>query len=201
MAKPKVTQLPQNGSDKIDTLIHDEWLIKDKVRILIDVSDILSDMEAYQRQLMIARGIPQQPNAFDVNDPNIQIAMKFFENVKDDNQRENMALELLKGHYEDLTKEMQAYGFMLATTKSNSFDEEPKPYDKDWSKDNNLPAIASLPSPMPNLVFPVEYRLKQLLDILYDNPGSFLRLEKRMSTITIRINQRLTLGREAMPGE
>lgn len=184
-----------------DMIVYDEWIVPDKVRVLIDASEVLEDTEAYQRQLMLYRGIPQRADAFKVDDSNIDTAMNIFSHIKDQETREEKALKLLKDHYERLADQCQAYGFMLASTKTNEFDNEPKPYTKDFFESKSLPGIESIPDPMPDLSNLVEYRLKQLLDLLAEYPGSLSKLQAKARTLPITINQRLGLGRKPQVGE
>lgn len=207
MAKKKVDTLIQpkskNGSGEAEatTLLYDEWIVPQVLRIRIDMLEILQDMELYQIQLMNTRGIPQQPDGFSVDDPNINIAMDFYSHIKDERKREAMVIEELKSHYSRLASEMQGFGFMLAALKTNELDNEPAEYTPDWATAKLLPGLATLPSPIPDIRYPVEHRLKQILDILQANPGAFAEIQKRFDTIRVTINQRMKLGRDALPGE
>ena len=188
--------------DAIDTIVYDEWIVPDKVRMLVDVSEVIEDSEKYQRSLMLYRGIPQKANAFRTDDPNINIAMSMLSHIKNTGVREERAVQMLISHYERLADECEALGFMLASTKINSFENEPKPYNPDWFKRSELPGIESLPDPVPDLTNMVEYRLKQLLDILDDHPGSFKKIQEKTRTLPIAINQKLKLGQKVVsPGE
>jgi hypothetical protein len=192
-----ITDNLQNGSG--DNYLYDEWLIEDKLRLVIDVNAYMNDIELYQTQLLIARGIPQQPSGFRPDDPNINRVSEYYKNIKDRKKRDDSIIAALESHYQRLIDKMQALGAMLAATKYTIIEDAPKPYD-DEDQDESLPGVMTLPEPIPDLDNPVEYRLKQILDLLIEHPAAFIRLQEIFKSAKVVISQYNANGGNA-PGE
>lgn len=196
MSIADITNNIQNGSE----YLYDEWLIENQLRLVIDINAYMQDIELYKQQLLISRGIPLQPSAFRTDDPNIQRVSEYYRNIKDKKKREDSIIASLEGHYSNLIDKMQALGAMLAATKFSILDNEPKPYE-DEETGSFLPGIMSLPEPTPDLDNPVEYRLKQVLDLLIEHPNAFIKLQEIFKKVKIVVSQYNANGGKAAPGE
>lgn len=201
MAKKKtsvkdITDELQNGSE----YLYDEWIVPNKIRMVIDIENFIQDSELYQRQLMLSRGIPQQPSSFQTNDPNIKIAMDYYKHIKDKKKMESSVVSAVEQHYERLIEKMHALGGMLAATKYSVIEKTPEPYDDD-DEGSFLPGVVNLPEPIPDLDNPVEYRLKQILDVLIEHPEGFRRFQEIFRTARVKIASYNANGGKVAPGE
>lgn len=195
--KKSVANIPADAWIAID-----EWIIPDELRVVVNLNDFMEDKEQYKRELMRCRNIPNRPEAFRADDPNINVAMETYEHIPDMGKREEMAIKALEGHYKRLEDECESWGFMLAALKYNQLDNEPKPYEDEWATRNMLPGLTTFYNPIPDINERLEYRLKQILDLMWANPGSFQKWQSGAKTYIIKIKMAMETGKlQFAPGE
>lgn len=165
-----------------------------KLRIYVDIGDILSNINDYKDALRDARSIPYDLENPSPSDPVIRWLVEAYEgNISDEE-----VLRRMRSHYEKKLEEVHHNATLLALVahEDNVFVNEPAPYPASDKK--SLPGIRAIPEPPINLNEPVERRLKQALDILMRNPVVMGEVRSIISALVVRLNK-IAAGFEVDP--
>lgn len=171
---------------------------KHKVHLYGSVEDLSEIIQAYQNALLDARGVPLQAAGYDQSsDPyvtwlihnrrDIYVDPFTGEDYPDGPQRIHRAVVR---YYERVHNDaFTDAGILAVCAKTPQLDFDPKPYEKEESP--TLPGLVKEPEIRKNIAHPVERRLKQLLDLLEEDPAVFFEASRVFSTIALNLRMRL----------
>jgi hypothetical protein len=157
------------------------------LRIAIDVSRLLTDVRNYTMKLQQARGIPMNLEAIAPNDPVVQFITKNMPWVPADRVI-HTAIE----HYEMVMREVEADAglvTMTLTSDKSCWERVPTPYDPPIKDEFAIEGDIDIPEPERDLRHPTERRVKQIRDIMIDNPASFMDMQEAISTALILVQR------------
>lgn len=168
------------------SLLYDETFEtpKGSVRVAVDFSRILDDVQGYTDKLMLARSIPFDTDNLSPADPMVIIASAGMPWITDSMEVVNTA----RRHYDLHAGKARMDAVVLASTRLNpayAFDPDPYPeieQGDEWD--------FSLPEPKKNLLNPVERRLKQIYDILTSDAEVVARFYAAMQTVFVEAQRR-----------
>ena len=168
------------------TVLYDETFETEKgsVRVVVDFSVILDDVQNYTDKLMVARRIPFDTQNLSPADPMVIIASAGMPWITDSMEVVDMA----RRHYDLHANKARMDAVVLASTRSNTayhFDPDPYPVTQaadDWD--------FSLPEPNKNLLNPVERRLKQIYDVLTSDAETVAKFYAAMQTVFVEAQRR-----------
>jgi len=212
MASKKETQLiPSTDTTKGEdmSVIIDEMIGQEpyQLRVYVDLRYFPEDQRDYLAKLLAARGIPRDDNSIAPDDPLIKLVSEdptiasMPEKTPSEKKQKSLAiLETLAGHYEKYREQAMTDAVILAMTTENVLTEPPTPYAEEPPL-RRRPGLITLPAPTRNLQNPVEYRLKQIYDILEKSPGALGDLQRLTSSMAVEIGRRFqTVDRDGFRG-
>lgn len=157
------------------------------LRIVIDVSRITNDVQNYTMKLQQARGIPMNLEAISPTDTVVQFIAKNMPWIPADRVMRT-AIE----HYESLMRDVTSNAGLIAMTlKSDKtcWDRIPAEYDKPKRDEFAIDDDVDIPEPERDLRHPAERRLKQIMDLMIENPGSFIDIQEAINTALILVQR------------
>lgn len=183
MAVKKTIELKQ--SEEQSTIAFDEThdFGGKQVRFVIDLQYIQSDIAEYATRLKKHRKVKGDADLefLTYEDAVVQVAYENFEDVFDEDERMELAIETAKDHYAELLEGLTNEAFMLAITAENDFsDTEVQPYEEE-NNTRVLPGIGKpLPLPKRDIRFSTEKRLAQLYLIVFRDLAKWQSLRNRI---------------------
>ena len=146
---------------EIKTII-DDWVdtpegtVPTKIHILFD-KNTREFAEQYTSALHISRNIPFNLSTIPMTDPLALLISNLFR-LTDGAE----AIQKARGYYEQWAYEATKHGWILALLEDNEFINKPE----DYGVERKPRGIPTIPEPKQQLSNPVEYRLKQIFDLL-----------------------------------
>lgn len=183
MPVKKVIDMPERN--QVQTVVFDEThAFGDfQLRFVIDLATIQDDIEQYMTRLRKHRKVHNETalEFLDYNDLAVQVAEQNFEEIEDDDERMEMAIEYAKDHYRELLEVIRNEAFILALTVENDFSNiEVVPYQEN-DKKRILPGVGKkLPLPNRDIRFATEKRLSQLYNVLSKDLAKWESLKGRI---------------------
>ena len=181
MPVKKVIEIPQ--SEVPNTIVFDETHTfgDSDIRFVMDMAFLQEDVKDFIIRLKKARKIKGEADFISLSytDPSVQVAEKNLEEIEDDSERMSMAIEIAKDHYMQLLEDAGTDAFLLAVTMQNEFSTDPIPYPVETPRFR--PGLGeSMPNPERILRFSSEKRLKQILDILFNDIEKWQNLRQHI---------------------
>lgn len=194
---PEQTNVPEDIAILVDRYIGDGDKVN--IKVVADLRYLQQDQEDYKIKLLDARGIPQDFNNIPPDDPVIHRVLSLPsvkampEKTQEDRHNKNRAVltEVIM-YYTKEARQVDADAIMLALTMENEFTEAPQPYEKQTTG-RVRPGLNDFPPTPRNLANPIEYRLKQLLDILSQSPEAMAQLSETTQYLSADIARRLQM--------
>lgn len=179
----KIEQAESTAS--INSVLYDKvWEFpKGKIRLTIDLKNVLERMERYKDQLVYSRDLPFNPDSIDIGDPLVQWIAENMSWIASDKVKPTAI-----SHYHKMHNSTETDAFILAVTVDNTLENAPLPYDEEPNKEE-IPGIVTMPTYKRNVEHPVEARLKQVMDIMASDLGNAMKLMTTLESAMVRIKQ------------
>lgn len=145
----------------------------EKVRILADAQSV-EYITQYQDALYVSRGIPFDIDSISIGNP---LALIIANQNKEKAMKGVEALRRAKSWYNSWADEARKEAVILGLLADNEFTKEPTPY----VERKTAPGIQVIPTPTYDINDPVEYRLKQIKDVLASDVDFQVRLMTQIS--------------------
>ena len=168
------------------SVLYDETFetAKGSVRVTVDFSRILDDVQGYTDKLMLARRIPFDTQNLSPADPMVIIASAGMPWITDSME----VVDAARLHYDLHANKARMDAVVLAATRTNppyQFDPDPYP-----ANDKTDEWDFALPEPTKNLLNPIERRLKQIYDVLTSDAEAVAKFYAAMQTVFVEAQRR-----------
>lgn len=173
----------------IDSVIYDKILELSEgktLRMVIDLATAFTVPEEYFNTLRYVRNIPIDLSALNPFDPTIrEIAQKYPQYTAE--QIKTLAL----GHYNSQTETARRDAYILYVfdhpDNDSILDFDPEPY----AETNQARArfVSAVSTPVNNVAYPAERRLKQIMDVLSQNMASLKDFNTAFDEAMIELNK------------
>lgn len=186
--------MSENNSPKFNVFEKPEKWEVDGNEIIIDVElqTLNLNISEYFDQLRFARNLPMTHEAIDPAHPVVTHYANQMFWYDDKSERAQQAIRMARHFFEKkLLEARQSAGTLAMLVSSPIWEFEPEEYDYDDFKPNNLPGMGVVdPEFKYDLRYPVERRLKQIMDLITKDPKILLELERLMNYTSVYITER-----------
>ncbi len=195
MAAKKLTPTP--ASD-INTILYNETFeLRDgtTLRMVVDLATIMTKVQDYTQALSDARNLPFDLDNLSARDPIIRYLLTQYEDqLKKGTLTEAGIVTRTRNYYQRALAEAASNAYLLAffDSNENTFPNEPVPYAKEEESPSRF--IEQMPSVEKNLAFPIESTLKQILDLMIENPSVMGRIMQISEELSVRVNRVVSAG-------
>lgn len=159
-----------------------------ELRMVIDAGRVQSDIDKYYNHLMYERNIVFDRDNIVGTDPYLKEVMEKMPAIVDNPAR---VMFMVRKHYEDLSTQAYREAVMLALTFRNEFIEIPEPYEPEFLEEDDLPGFIKLSQPKRDMEDLVEYRLKQLYDVLRKDMTIMLGFNSAFDAAMVELSKRI----------
>ena len=201
MAAKNLTKPTESVSESvkdISTVLYDETFeLRDgaKLRLIVDMGTIITKVQEYTQALQDARGLPFDLDNLSARDPIVRyLVTKYEQEMKNNVISEGEILTRARNYYQRALSEAQSQAHLLAFFDSddNVFNLTPNPYPK--TAEVTARFVEKMPEIEKNLAYPIEYTLKQILDLMIQNPAVMGRIMEISEELSVRINRVVAAG-------
>lgn len=189
--------IPVPASD-VSTILYDEVfdLRNDtQLRMVVDLATIMTKVQDYTQALSDARNLPFDLDNLSARDPIIRYLLTQYEaQLKKGTLTEAGIVTRTRNYYQRALSEAASNAYLLAffDSNENTFPNPPVPYEK--TKEAPARFIEQMPEIEKNLAFPIEATLKQILDLMIENPRVMGRIMQISEELSVRVNRVVSAG-------
>lgn len=198
MAAKNSTKAIQTQDQDLSTVLYDETFeLRDgsKLRMVVDLATIMTKVQEYAEALYDARSLPFDLENLSARDKIVRYLVdKYGAEIKSGAMSEASIVTRARNYYLRAMSEAQTNAHLLAFFDSdeNLFLNKPEPYEPQAPKAARF--VDQMPEVVRNLAFPIEYTLKQILDLLIDNPVIMGRIMQISEELSVRVNRVVAAG-------
>lgn len=198
MAANKQKSIQTDSPIQVNTVLYNETFeLNDgsKLHMIVDMGTIMQKVQAYTQALSDARNLPFDLENLSARDPIVRyLVAKYEAEIRAKVMTEAAIVTRARNYYQRAINEAQTNAHLLAffDSEENKFTNTPTAYEK------QADTVARFVDPMPeiekNLAFPIEYTLKQILDLLLENPIVMARIMQISEELSVRVNRVVSAG-------
>ncbi len=195
MAAKKITSTPT--TDVNTTLYNETFELRDgtTLRMVVDLATIMTKVQDYTQALSDARNLPFDLDNLSARDPIIRYLLTQYEGqLKKGTLTEAGIVTRTRNYYQRALAEASSNAYLLAffDSNENTFPNTPVPYGKAEEAPSRF--VDQMPSVEKNLGFPIEATLKQILDLMVENPSVMGRIMQISEELSVRVNRVVSAG-------